>query len=244
VHFAIAFLLQAAPLPAMTVVPGNGGQLILQIEPFEERRLAEIKDAAASAIATACKGRPVGWDNLYYRGNVATGSSQPTTVVDYRQTFRCLDLDPARYPHAPAGWKAVAADEAAATKAFAAYFDALDSGALGQAFAMMEPNSAGNRGQWMANQSIGRRLLTAKGERKLTGMRWFADPPEAPYPGIFVRLTFAGAFKGAPVYCGSMVLYRAASDAYLVAGAQEHILPDEDQPNPERIAEYRKQFCE
>jgi hypothetical protein len=243
-HLAITLLLQAASLPGMTVVPGDGNELVLKIDPFEERRLVEMKDAAADAISSACAGRPIAWGNLFFRGSVTPNSTESTRVVDYRQTFRCLDLDLAKYPQAPAGWKPAGADEVAASNVFKAYFDAIDSGALVQAFAMLEPNSGGSREEWISGQQIGRRLLSGKGERTLTGMRWFLNPPEAPYPGVFVRLTFAGKFAGVPVYCGSMVLYRAAPDAYLVGGAKEHILPSEDNPDSKRIAEYQKQFCE
>lgn len=231
-------------MPAITIVPGKGDEFVVQIEPFEERRLGEMNDAATRAMIAACHGRPIGWGNLSYQGNVTSNPSTPTGVIDYSQTFRCLNLDPLRYPHSPVGWKAAAGDEEAASKAFVAYFNAVDSGALVQAFAMFEPTSGGTREQWMSDQQIVRPLLKGKGERTITGLQWFSDPPQAPYPGIFARFTFAAKFAGVPVYCGSMVLYRAALDSYLVAGVREHVLPDEDKPSSQRIAEYQTQFCE
>ena len=82
-------------------------------------------------------------------------------------------------------------------------------------------------------------MLGGNGTRTLTGIEWFLDPPGAPYPGIFARLTFAGKFPGAAIYCGSMVLYRAGPDSYLIGGVRESILPVRDKPTAERIAEFR-----
>jgi len=244
--FVLAFALavQASTLPAITIEPGAGDELVVQVEPFEERRVQEVKEAAARAMTTACKGRPIGWGHLTYNGNVVRDSSRPAMIVGYRQTFRCLDLDPARYPHAPANWKASALDEAAAARTFTTYFAARDAGSLEQAYAMLEPNTHGNREQWMSDQQRARQLIGAQGSRSRTGLQWFLDPPQAPYPGIFARLTFSANFTDAAVYCGSMVLYRMSADSYLVAGVREYILPAGDQPTPERIAEYRKQYCE
>src|SRR5262249_9341314 len=145
-----ALLTQATPEPAITVVPGVGDEMVLKIEPFEEQRLGEMKDAATRTIAATCKGRLIGWGSVSYRRDVPAG--QPTTVVDYQQSFRCLDLDPSKYPHVPAGWRATAADLSAASNMFTTYFKALDSGALEQAYLMFEPSTVGNHDQWIANQ--------------------------------------------------------------------------------------------
>jgi hypothetical protein len=238
----IPILLQAAA-PAITIAPGAGNELAAQVQPFEESQLGEVKAAVANAMSVACKGRPIGWGDVIYRGAVAPGSKRPTMVVGYRQTFRCLDLDLARYPHAPADWKAAAADQAAAARRFATFFSARDSGALDQAFAMIEPPSQGGRAQWNSAQQLARGLIGPKGERSITGIGWFLDPPEAPHPGIFAQLTFTAKFPGAVVYCGSMVLYRAAPDDYLIGGVRESILPVRDKPTAERVVEFRNQFC-
>jgi len=165
-------------------------------------------------------------------------------VTDYRRTFWCLDFDPARYPHAPIGWKATDADYAAASKTFATFFQARDSGELDQAFAMIEPNSHGNRAQWMTSQQEIRQTLGPGGERSITRIGWYLDPPETPFPGIYAQLSFTAKFPGMAVYCGTMVLYRSAPDKLLLVGALEHILPVRENPTAERIAEFRKQFCE
>lgn len=240
---AFALLIEAAAMPAIKIVPGTGNELIAEVAPFEERLLSEVHDAAANAMTAACKGRPIGWGSVRFSGQVSPGASKPTMVVGYRQTFRCLDLDPAHYPHAPANWKASVADEDTAVRVFRTYFDARDAGALERAFAMLEPSSQGDRAQWRSSQQLAQTLLAGKGTRSVTGLRWFLDPPEAPFPGIFARVTFEGRFPGAAVYCGSMVLYRAGPDSYLLGGVRESILPLRDNPTAERAAEFRNRFC-
>src|SRR5262245_44715393 len=148
----LALLVQATPLPAMKVVPGDGNELVVQVDPFEERRLEEIKDGVARTMTATCGKRPIGWGHVSYKGSTVRDGSRPTMVEEYRQSFRCLELDLTKYPHAPADWKATAADETAASKAVASYFEARDSGALDRAFAMLEPNSHGISDKWLTTQ--------------------------------------------------------------------------------------------
>jgi len=240
----LAWSVQASTLPAIKIDPGPGPDFVLQIEPFEQRRYDEVKIAAARAAVAACGSRPIGWGIAKYANNIARDGSGTTKIVGFRQTFRCLDLDPAKYAHAPAGWNATEVDQAAASRTFSTYFDARDSGALDQVFSMLEPNSRGNREEWMANQRLARSMLAGKGSRSLTGIAWYLDPPEAPFPGIFARLTFTGKAPGTIVYCGSMVLYRAAPDQYLVGGVKENFLTPSDHPTPAQVVAYRSAACE
>ncbi|MBO9711957.1 DUF4019 domain-containing protein [Sphingomonas sp.] len=236
----LALALQdAAPMP-ITVTQQPGGDWAIGLAPFDERLLPLARLVVERKAAEVCGSQSVIWGHLGYTGNIRT---QPTQVMDYRQLMRCAPMNAAAFPPAPEGWQPSKADVAGATKAFEAFYVALDAGQYERAAAMFEAQTAAHLDPWIAEER-NKHWSLGNGSRKVTGIQWVPNPTGAPHPGVYVRLTFAGDFEGAPVYCGAMTLYRTPGGAFAVAGNREHVLPVGEHPDAARIAEYRANYCE
>jgi len=233
----------AAPLPLITIKPMADGSYMLTVAPFEENLLGPVTDAISDRAAQTCGGKSLLWGNLTYTGDISSGPGKPALVREYRRGFRCVATDAAVYPPAPAGWKPAPSDAADVDVAFGRFFAMIDSGAFARAYAMFEDGAGGDRTSWIDSERRGYALI-GSGTRRVTGIRWAPNPPGAPHPGVYVRVTFTGSFSTAKAYCGATTFYRAGPGDYRVVGNQEHLLPNSENPSDARIAEFKANYCE
>lgn len=230
-----------AGIPAITVRKTDEGYRA-EAAAFQVFQEAAVHAEIARRAADLCAGKDIDWGKF---GSLAklekNPSSQPPTISGYFQEFRCVAAEKLAYAAVPGDWKPSAADEADVRRVFETYYVRRDAGQFESAAAMFEPgvqDTPSAEDQREFNRKLGR------GSRRITGVTWYVNRPDAPRPGVYVALDFMGDYPQLHVYCGYLMLYRQGPGRYAITREEQNIFERGDgKADMAQVAAMRSAVC-
>lgn len=214
-------------------------ELTLEVSP----ETVEGQRQIAMRAIEACRGRYPQLGRYSFEGS--SGAEAGATRFTYRGEVTCLDAPPPPPPGAPVedGWRASAADEAAARAMTMAYFAAIDRGDVAAWEAMMAQSYRGTAttAERRARNAAFRRDAGTPGIHRVVRTTWYVNPPGVP-PGAYVAVDFDRAYSGFNVSCGYVAWHRQADGSLQLV--REEMGNDRRAGDlaPERRAEIRRQL--
>lgn len=231
---------QKAPgLPEITITRTSPDHYVVTAPNFAATELKAFEAETMARAAKLCKGMRLVWgDNSFRRGGPEGG-----IVVDYRREFFCSVDDLAKFPPAPADWRATPADESDARAAFTGFYDDVDAGRFDAAYARFEDGVIPDREGWADDE----RTLVARlgaGARRVTRVRWMVNPPGGAHPGVFAIVLFQGDHANTHYYCGMIAMYRRAPGRYDIVREDRSVFFDRGEKfSPGEIEDLKASEC-
>ena len=239
--FALALMLPGGQeLPALTITPSGDGYVVAAA-PFPKPLFWQVDAAAMAQAAATCGKKQLLWGAVRFMTDLGEGG-KPATVRDYRHDFRCIAVDSALHPPAPANWTASGADIADARGTALAFLQRRDAGDMEGAFSMFDPLALGDREQSIA-QTRAFLSQTAPGRIRILGVQWLINPPRLPYPGVFAVVRLTGDYPGLHFYCGYVGLYRRGPGDYQVIRNQFSYLARGGNDALAHVARMKAELC-
>ena len=256
---AIAFL--TAALAAASPAQATDVQ-VREIGPdhFELTIVVEgTTDPAAGEVALAPHGQALcgtkhpHWGHYEFRGDqpAAVGPRSSTSpALRYSQELICDDAPPApeRFPDIPVAPNEppTQEDEAHVRARTEAFLAAKDTGAYGEAHAMVGASTKNYiTPESMAASRTSFNAAAGPGvEREVIRLTWYDDPAGAPTPGRYVAADYHADFPSGAFYCGYLVWVLQYDGSYLVVRQEEgQATPDiVSKASPAEMAALRQQL--
>lgn len=209
--FALALLLQSAPLPDIRVEKTADGGYLMTVGTFAIADADAVNAQLDVIVKQKCGALTPRWGK-YTMERVPAGTRGMTadSFVNYRQAFSCVD--PATDPHqpAPANWKASPADDADARAFTLRYLAAMDRSDSEAVRAMYIPTLVASTPAEELRATVNKfHGISDPRSRQVTAVHWWINPDFGPFPGLFVAVSFNG-----PQHCGVLLLYRSGPGKY------------------------------
>lgn len=238
---ALIGLQVGAALPSVVVRPKGDG-FRAEAGTFELEQSAAIHAEIEGRASELCAGKSIKWGEFGSLTELGRDpGSKPAKISGYYQEFSCVTAERAVEAEVLDDWKAGPGDETDARRFFETYYARRDAGDIEGAYSLFAPEARPESSKEHVrdfNRSIG------SGNRRITRVTWYVNPPEAPRRGAYVALDFVGEYAGVHVYCGYLMLYRLGAGRYEIVREEQNMFERGDgSADPYQIESMRAAVC-
>jgi hypothetical protein len=227
-------------LPRITIAQVESGYRA-DAEPFDISREAAVGAEITRRARELCAGKQIRWGKFGSQAKIDKSSKELPKINGFFQEFRCVAPEQLIEAAVPDDWKASPTDDADVRRFFETYYNRRDAGQFRAAAAMFKPGIQENPSD--ANLTEFNRKL-GTGARRITGVTWYVNPPDAPFRGAYAAVDFVGEFTGVHLYCGYLVLYRRGPGAYEIVREEQYVFHrGAEAPDPAQLASMRVATC-
>lgn len=140
----------------------------------------------------------------------AASANRGAGRATFQQELYCKSPEQDSEIAAPATASPSEAQQQAVLDATYRYLAAKDGGRLSDAYAMLSRRSklSTPEREWIGKARDFNAQAGAVRTRRVTGISWYSNPPNAPEPGLYVAADLNGAFENVEFLCGYVVWKR------------------------------------
>ena len=214
--FVAALLAATSGTPEIKIeaVPGRG--FVATVPLIDANQYDPVVDRIKLMAKERCGRQNVRFGRFFFSNEVDVDRGV-TVIRDFRQRFSCYDPATDPYKPVPTGWKATAAETAAATQFVTRFLNYLDAGNGRALAAMMDPQLETTTEEMNRFSQEAKINQTGTGgfSGRLDG--WLVNPEDAAYPGAYAYFAVLSSHPGIAGTCGGILLYRASEGKYYVS---------------------------